>query len=67
MLDILTVPCYIMICCYIFRLHYDDASAVHQLQVEVCGPSSMEDDDLQGTQHLHRWYICICHQNADAV
>lgn len=54
MLDILTVPCYIMICCYIFRLHYDDASAVHQLQVEVCGPSSMEDDDLQGTQHLHR-------------
>lgn len=62
-----TDPCYDKIHYYVFRFHHDDTSAVHQLQDEVCGPSSMADDDLQGTQHIHRWYICICHQNAHAV
>lgn len=49
-----TVTCYNKIHYYVFRFHHDDTSAVHQLQDEVCGPSSMADDDLQGTQHLHR-------------
>lgn len=36
------------------RLHYDDSSVVHQLQAEVCCPHALEDDDVQGTQHIHR-------------
>lgn len=36
------------------RLHHDDATAVHQLQNEVCGPPPMEDAHLQGSEHVHR-------------
>ena len=30
-------------------VHNDDTATVHQLQVEVCGPSTLENDDVQGT------------------
>ena len=36
------------------RLHHDDSATVHQLQAEVGGPHAVEDDDLQGSQHVHR-------------
>lgn len=35
------------------RFHYDDATAFHQLQVEVCCSFAMAHADLQGTQHVH--------------
>ena len=36
------------------RLHHDDSAAVHQLQAQVSGAHALEDDDLQGTQYIHR-------------
>jgi len=49
------------------RFHYDDATAFHQLQVEVCCSFAMAHADLQGTQHVHWWSICIRHQDADPL
>lgn len=50
-----------------FRFHYNDATAVHQLQNEVCGPPPVEDAHLQGSQYIHWWPVCLCHQDAHDV
>lgn len=49
------------------RFHYNDATAIHQLQNEVCGPPPMEDAHLQGSQYIYWWPVCLCHQDAHDV
>lgn len=51
----------------VFRFHYNDAAAIHQLQNEVCGPPPMEDAHLQGSQYLYWWPVCLRHQDAHDV
>ena len=36
------------------RLHYDDSTAVHQLQIEVSGAFAVAYDDLQGVEYVYR-------------
>lgn len=36
-----------------FRFYYNDATAIHQLQDEVCSPPPVEDAHLQGPQYLY--------------
>lgn len=49
------------------RFHNDDASAFHQLQAQVSGPSTLANAFLQVPQYVHRRHICIHHQNASDV
>ncbi len=52
---------------YHFRIHHDDAAAVHQLQAEVRGTPSVAHADVQGPEHLHRRHLRLRHQDANHV
>lgn len=50
-----------------FRIHYDDAPAIYQLQIEERRASSVAYAVVQIPEHVHRRYLCICDKDADVV
>ena len=43
------------------RFHYDDTSAIHQLQTQVSCPPTLAHVDVQGIEHIYRRYIRLRH------
>ena len=47
------------------RVHRHDASTVHQLQIEIGRRDAVETDGVQVSQHYHRRFVRLRHQDAN--